>query len=58
MFHVTCCVPALLQVVSAVIQEDRYEVNVTVSFVSAGREGQQICSTEQVGAESLSVFYE
>lgn len=30
-----------LQMVSAVIQEDRYEVSLTVSFVSAGRQDQQ-----------------
>ncbi|XP_059186997.1 double zinc ribbon and ankyrin repeat-containing protein 1 [Centropristis striata] len=32
--------PRLGRMVSAVIQEDRYEVSVTVSFVSAGREQQ------------------
>lgn len=34
--------PSLLQMVSAVIQEDQYEVSLTISFVSAGREGKQV----------------
>ncbi|XP_030275110.1 double zinc ribbon and ankyrin repeat-containing protein 1-like isoform X1 [Sparus aurata] len=34
--------PRLGRMVSAVIQEDRYEVSVTVSFVSAGREENQV----------------
>ncbi|XP_051238984.1 double zinc ribbon and ankyrin repeat-containing protein 1 isoform X3 [Dicentrarchus labrax] len=33
--------PRLGRLVSAVIQEDRYEVSVTISFVSAGREEKQ-----------------
>ncbi|XP_070779285.1 double zinc ribbon and ankyrin repeat-containing protein 1 [Enoplosus armatus] len=34
--------PRLGQMVSAVIQEDRYEVGLTISFVSAGREEKQV----------------
>ncbi|XP_076584398.1 double zinc ribbon and ankyrin repeat-containing protein 1 isoform X2 [Chaetodon auriga] len=34
--------PRLGRMVSAVIQEDRYEVSVTISFVSAGREDKQV----------------
>ncbi|XP_073329406.1 double zinc ribbon and ankyrin repeat-containing protein 1 [Pagrus major] len=34
--------PRLGRMVSAVIQEDQYEVSVTVSFVSAGREEKQV----------------
>ncbi|XP_029010032.1 double zinc ribbon and ankyrin repeat-containing protein 1 isoform X2 [Betta splendens] len=34
--------PRLGRVVSAVIQEDQYEASLTISFVSAGREGQQV----------------
>uniref|UniRef100_A0A3P8TCY1 Double zinc ribbon and ankyrin repeat domains 1 n=1 Tax=Amphiprion percula TaxID=161767 RepID=A0A3P8TCY1_AMPPE len=34
--------PRLGQVVSAVVQEDRYEVSLTVSFMSAGREIKQV----------------
>ncbi|XP_078022700.1 double zinc ribbon and ankyrin repeat-containing protein 1 [Epinephelus lanceolatus] len=34
--------PRLGRMVSAVIQEDHYEVNITVSFVSAGREEHQV----------------
>ncbi|XP_074487330.1 double zinc ribbon and ankyrin repeat-containing protein 1 isoform X2 [Sebastes fasciatus] len=37
--------PRLGRMVSAVIQEDPYEVSVTVSFVSAGREHQQVSPT-------------
>ncbi|XP_068455627.1 double zinc ribbon and ankyrin repeat-containing protein 1 isoform X2 [Clinocottus analis] len=37
--------PRLGRVVSAVIQEDRYEVSVTVAFVSAGREEHQVDPT-------------
>ncbi|XP_067441904.1 double zinc ribbon and ankyrin repeat-containing protein 1 isoform X3 [Thunnus thynnus] len=40
--------PRLGRMVSAVIQEDRYEVSLTVSFVSAGREEKQV-DPEQVG---------
>ncbi|XP_078127718.1 double zinc ribbon and ankyrin repeat-containing protein 1 isoform X3 [Sander vitreus] len=36
--------PRMGRMVSAVIQEDRYEVSVTVSFVSAAREEPQVCS--------------
>lgn len=43
-YELNRCLPPVLQVVSAVIQEDRYEVSVTVSFVSAGREEQQVRS--------------
>lgn len=39
--------------VSAVIQEDRYEVSVTVSFVSAGREDGQVCSKTPELTEGL-----
>uniref|UniRef100_A0A671V022 DZANK-type domain-containing protein n=1 Tax=Sparus aurata TaxID=8175 RepID=A0A671V022_SPAAU len=46
--------PRLGRMVSAVIQEDRYEVSVTVSFVSAGREENQVrCTTRQL--DSLCV---
>uniref|UniRef100_UPI003AAB8192 double zinc ribbon and ankyrin repeat-containing protein 1 n=1 Tax=Centroberyx gerrardi TaxID=166262 RepID=UPI003AAB8192 len=38
--------PRLGRVVSAVIQEDKYEVGLTVSFVSAGREKTQVRSSE------------
>ncbi|XP_054866236.1 double zinc ribbon and ankyrin repeat-containing protein 1 isoform X2 [Amphiprion ocellaris] len=41
--------PRLGQVVSAVVQEDRYEVSLTVSFMSAGREIKQV-SPEEDGA--------
>lgn len=34
---------AVLQMVSAVIQEDRYEVSLTISFVLGGQERQQVC---------------
>ncbi|XP_031695419.1 double zinc ribbon and ankyrin repeat-containing protein 1 isoform X3 [Anarrhichthys ocellatus] len=50
--RVTSCVPALLQMVSAVIQEDRQEVSLTVSFVSAGREEErQVCSQVEPAGE-------
>lgn len=32
----------LLQMVAAVMQEDRYEVSLTISFVTAGPEKQQV----------------
>ena len=37
-----CSIPSHLQAVSAVIQEDEFEVSLTVSFVSAAR-GEQVC---------------
>ena len=33
----------LLQMVSAVVQEDGYEVSLTISFVSAAQEVKQVC---------------
>lgn len=34
--------PFPLQIVSAVVQEDQYEVSLTISFVSTRREGKQV----------------
>ncbi|XP_054460821.1 double zinc ribbon and ankyrin repeat-containing protein 1-like isoform X2 [Anoplopoma fimbria] len=51
--------PRLGQMVSAVIQEDRYEVSVTVSFVSAGREERQVDPAGPAGrTETLSMVTE
>lgn len=45
--HVTSC-GVSLQMVSAVIQEDRHEVSLTVSFAAAELKEKQVC-LEQVG---------